>query len=486
MGRFISKRFGLVAFSCFAVGLMGICPGVRADTVIEDSGYAFEKNNPGDTTRISWTKMVALFNQYLSNAKQLNVFAGTCHSGGLANAAGGLKTVPYVVSTATKVDQTTPDGWRNTDQNPPGLLPKHDSDDDVVADSFYKSYTAFFTKQLRTGASTVQQINDLIVNNMAAAGVKGTPQLVSGNGGTAAAKINAGASSLAMEFVGNNDGLNSGIPDQPYLALNPLVNTLSYYRYNRDAQTYGKITVNGDGSYNSFTTGLTNLQTAINANKGNVATNILLDGHGYVTEKNVTPKPAPIPATPKQGEEIAPPAPGIPFSLDIGMDPGFWSDLQEGVTQNTPGLFRADQPDFFLSVSEGSVTGPIGISIDGISLGSYSFSIPSTGGAMLDIPLSDSFLSQLFATNPTMPSDIPISFSVSPDDSMRLALADDILDDPTFNQPEYGTGIGLDVEAVDGVEPVPEPAGLAAIFPAWLLLRRRNRPRLASGAVNRP
>jgi hypothetical protein len=475
MGRFISRRVGLVVSSCLVVGAMGICPRARADVMIEDSGYALEKNNPGDITRLSWTKVVALFNQYLSNAKQLNVFVGSCNSGGLANAAGGLKTVPYVVSTATKVDQTTTDGWRGTDQNPPGLLAKHDSDDDVVAGSFYKSYTAFFTKQLRTGASTVQQISDLITNNMAAAAVPGTPQLVSGNGGDPAAKINAGASSVGMEFVGNNDGLNAGLPDQPYLALSPLLNSLSYYRFNRNPQTYGKITVNGDGSYNSFITGLTNLQTAINANKGNISTDILLDGHGYVTEKNVTPKPAAIPNAPKQGEEIAPPAPGNPFLMDIGMDPGFWSDLHEGVTQNTPGLFRAEQPDFFLSVSEGDVTGPIGISIDGISLGSFSFSIPSTGGATLDVPLSDSFLSQLFALNPTMPSDIPISFSMASGDSMRLSLADDILDDPTFNQTEYGTGIALDVEGTDGLEPVPEPAGFALILPTLALLGFRRR-----------
>jgi hypothetical protein len=60
---------------------------------------------------------------------------------------------------------------------------------------------------------------------------------------------------------------------------------------------------------------------------------------------------------------------------------------------------------------------------------------------------------------------------------MRLALADDILSDPTYAQNEFGTGIGLDVESAVGVEPVPEPASLAAILPICMLLRRVRRQR---------
>jgi hypothetical protein len=357
--------------------------------------------------------MVALFNQYLSNAQQLNVFTSTCRSGGLANAANGLKTVPYVISTATKVDEDTQDGWSEADKNPPGRLPKHDTTDAVVADSFYYSYTAYATKQLRTGASTVQQVHDTAKNGMSQETVGGTPQLVNGNGGNAATNINAGASSLAMVFAGNMAELHEDLPDQPYLAFKPLVTTESYYLYDKTPNTYDKVKVDGDGTYKSFTTGLGNLQTAVDANKGKVTTNLFLEGHGYATEKNVTPQPGAIPAAPKQGEEIAPPPTGGGIMLNIGMDPGFWSDLHEGVTQSTPGLFRVDQPDFFLTVSEGNITQPIGISIDGISLGSFGFSVPSLGGATLDVPLSDSFLTQLFADNPTMPSQIPITFNMA-------------------------------------------------------------------------
>ncbi|MGD0462909.1 MAG: hypothetical protein ABSB74_10515 [Tepidisphaeraceae bacterium] len=472
----ISTRRRLLVSLCLGLTVFGLQLRARADVTIEDSGYVFEKDAPTDTAKLSWTRVVALFNQYLSNAKQLNVFTGTCRSGGLANAANGLKTVPYVVSTATTVDQNTTDGWSTADKNPPGRLPKHDTSDNVVNKSFYYSYTAYATKQLRTGVSTVQQIQDSAKNNMAVdTAVGGTPQLVTGNGGNAATNINAGASSLAMVFAGNMARLHTDLPDQPYLAFKPLVTTTSYYLYDQNPSTTNKVTIAGDGTLKSFNAGLTNLQTAIDANKSNVTTNILLEGHGYATEKNVTPAPGAIPGTPKQGEEIAPPPTGGGIQLNIGMDPGFWSDLHEGVTQSTPGLFRAEQPDFFLAISEGSISQPVGISIDGISLGDFSINVPSTGGAMLDVPLSDSFLSQLFTDEPTMPSQIPITFDLAQGDSFRLALADDILDDPTYTQPEYGTGIGLDVEGVEGMEPVPEPVGLAMVVPVCLLLRRTRR-----------
>ena len=75
-----------------------------------------------------------------------------------------------------------------------------------------------------------------------------------------------------------------------------------------------------------------------------------------------------------------------------------------------------------------------------------------------------------------MPSQIPIEFDLGSGDWFRLALADDILYDPTFLQPEYGTGIALDVESFQGVEPIPEPAGLSLLLiVAAILQRRRNR-----------
>jgi hypothetical protein len=472
----ISTRRRLFSLVCLGLMVFGPQRRVRGDVTIEDSGYVFFQNAKTDTKRISWTKMVALFNQYLSNAKQLNVFAGNCHSGGLANVANGLKTVPYAISTATKVDETTNDGNSNSDKNPPGRLPKHDTNDDVVDNRYYFSYTAYTTKQLRTGVSTVQQIHDAAKDAMAIdTKVTGTPQLVSGNGGDPATNINAGASSLAMVFAGSlADGLNLDLPDQPYLAIKPLVTTTSYYDYNFDAKVVNKVNITGDGSYQSFLEGLTNQQTAIDANKKNVTTNIILAGHGYVTEKNVTPKPDAIPAQPKQGEEIVPPPMDAPIPIGIGIDPGFWSDLHEGVTQFTPGLVRADQPDFFIAMSEGNLNHPIGVSIDGISLGDFSVTVPSTGGATLDVPLSDAFLTELFAAEPTMPSQLPITLDLAPGDSFRLALADDILDDPTYTQGEYGAGIGLDVEGVDD-ESVPEPVGLAMVVPAFLLLCRVRR-----------
>ena len=87
MRRIFSNRFTLAVSSIFAIAATELCRDARADVTIEDSGYSLEKNNPGDTTRISWTKMVALFNQYLSNAQQLNIFTSSCHSGGLTTAA---------------------------------------------------------------------------------------------------------------------------------------------------------------------------------------------------------------------------------------------------------------------------------------------------------------------------------------------------------------------------------------------------------------
>src|SRR5438552_7046987 len=156
----------------------------------------------------------------------------------MIDASAGL-TMPNVISTATNVGEDTTDGWGEANKNPPGRLPKHDSDDDVVADSFYFSYTAYLTKKVRGGAPTVQQLHDAIAADVAADGnVGGTPQITSGKGGDPAQKIDAGSSSLAMIFAGNMADLHDALPFQPYLALKPLLTTTTLRQYDRAPQTF--------------------------------------------------------------------------------------------------------------------------------------------------------------------------------------------------------------------------------------------------------
>src|SRR6266699_3624986 len=91
-----------------AVGIFLIIPTIvlpvarGADVKESDSGVAFEQGGQADARRLSWTRIVEMFNKYLANAKQVNVFAGICRSGGMIDASAGL-TMPNVISTAAKV-----------------------------------------------------------------------------------------------------------------------------------------------------------------------------------------------------------------------------------------------------------------------------------------------------------------------------------------------------------------------------------------------
>src|SRR5207244_3152799 len=114
----------------------------------------------------------------------------------------------------------------------------------------------YLTKKTRAGAPTVQQLHDAIAADMTADGkVPGTPQITSGKAGDASLKINAGNSSLAFIFAGNMADLHEALPFQPYLALKPLVTTTTLRQYDRGAQTFDKVTIDGNGTVKSFTDG---------------------------------------------------------------------------------------------------------------------------------------------------------------------------------------------------------------------------------------
>ena len=92
---------------------------------------------------------------------------------------------------------------------------------------------------------------------------------------------------------------------------------------------------------------------------------------------------------------------------------------------------------------------------------------------MLEVPISDSYLSTLI-TNNDGASQLPITFDLPAGDSFRLSLDDDMLYNPAFEPTDVGTGIAEYVDSIS-YEPFPEPAGLALCLLATAALGRRRR-----------
>jgi hypothetical protein len=456
--------------------LLGVAGSAPADQ-IEIRGISFTVLEDGQQKSYSWAKVVQDLNTYLSDAQQVNIYNSLCRSGLLIEAAQRPKTglkMPWVIGTAVDSTQLAT-GVTGKDENPPGRLKGSDGE-------FYGSYTAYLTKYLQSApTSTVKQLHD-----KAAADVKADPELKpdspqyakTGNDGMTL--YGGTKSSHALVFAGSLTDIRDTEEtpaDDMTSALKAIkqLNSVQYYVHNF---TKGG-NIDGPGTSTNWTTALKNLQTQVQANKGQEVVDLFLLGHSFSSQANATPAPNAIPDAGRQGIVIVNAGNGIPFKLDIAMTAEFWRELAQDVTGHDPSLIRGAQPEFFLGVSESSMAGSFSVAIDGLSVGTF-FIGSNPNGALLDVPLSDSFLANLIKLH-GQDSSLELEFTLASSDTMRLALENDIYFNPDYQFGEYGTGLKV---VVAQTATTPEPSGvvLAMIGAAFLPLVRRQ----ASGQAARP
>ena len=275
-----------------------------------------------------------------------------------------------------------------------------------------------------------------------------TPGSTSGNGANVNLAINGGTnSSHALIFNGSTGGLYPEPLLEQYRALAQAAygftnkgNSLQFYNNNDNPQNYEGTKIDGTGSLANLTAALTQIQTSVNANKGKELVNIFFDGHGYLSA-NAAPQQNGMLGVPKDGALVMGGPGGATTTFSLPTDATFWQELEVGIIPNDQGLMRFFPPQFNLAVSEDNLADQIGITIDGLSLGSFSLA-SSTTGAELDINLPDSFTSELIALAAGAP-DLSVGFTLENDDWFRFSTLDDVYLDPNYVEPQYGFGISM-------------------------------------------
>lgn len=434
------------------VGLSGFV-AARGDDKIQGRGYLFwTEDDDAPAERVEWTKIVKLFNDNLAHVQQLNVFTGCCYSGALINAAANPKntlTPKHVISTAVDHKVKATDGGHNGDQSPPGRLLGAD-------EAYYESYFAYLVKRLRnvSPVATPKSAHDAAKADWLQDKSRSrneTPQYVVGPGANENLALNGGTnSSHAILLVGDAARLWVRPPKECYLALRGMTlhtapNTLKYYQTGRPAGVDGDVTYDGKGTFANFKGAVEAIKTIadVPANQGKVLLNVFLDGHGFNTTKNVCKDANPQPNQPKQGKRMTGGRTG--FSVDVTRR--FWRELTKpnALTLGVPiNWASSGSPRFFLAYSEASLTQPVVIDINGVTLGAYSIASTSIGG-MLEVELSASII-DLLRRQYLGDAELELGVTLAAGDSLRLAIDDDMIFDPLYPAGDFGIGLATMVE----------------------------------------
>ena len=450
-----------------SVLLAGI-PALAAD----DTGLSLFSTNDQDE-RISYLALVKLLNDNLAGAQQVDIYDGVCHGGGLLTAAGNL-SMPFFIGVGEKDPaKCTTSSSSTADQKPPGRLTISPAGNDK---NFYFSFDAYITKRLQNVGTvpTAQSLFTSAQSDVASdPSLKGeTPGSTSGNGANVNLAINGGTSSNhALIFNGTTAGLDTEPLLETYRALaqggygfTNKGNSLQFYNNSDAKQSFEGTNIDGSGKLANLKTALGNIQTSIKANPNKELVNIFFQGHGYL-KAVAAPRGNGMNGVPKDGAVVSG---GGTTTLMLPTDAAFWEDLEVGIEPNDESLTRIFLPQFSLAVSEDSLSAPIGITIDGLSLGS--FSLPSSSkGAELDVNIPDSLTAALLLEADADAS-IPISFTLASGDFFRVATEDDVLLDPNYEQDQYGFGISTVAAGV-----VPEPASVLLLLTGIALLAGLRR-----------
>jgi hypothetical protein len=274
--------------------------------------------------------------------------------------------------------------------------------------------------------------------------------------------INGGTTSNhALIFNGDTDDLYSEPILEQYRALAQAAygftnrgNSLQFYNNNDNPQEFEGTKIDGSASLAHLQTALMNIQMSVNANPGRELVNLFFDGHGFLRAA-AAPQQNGM-SGPRTGVVVAGGPGGATTTFDLTTDSTFWQELEVGIVPNDLGFVRFFLPQFSLAVSGDSMSNPIGITIDGLLLGSFDLA-SSPNGAELDINMPDSFTKQLL-TLAAGNSFIPVSFTLQNGDWFQFATLDDVYSNPDYFEPQYGFGISMVVGP-----PAPEPA-------AWILI----------------
>lgn len=452
---------------CALAGLAGQAQAQKAIT----TGYMFWNKRAEGNDVLSAVNLNKLLNENLGDAQQVNFFLDACYSGAMIDLAADPKykpTIPFCLGTSDNGKTKSTDIYSNKDVDPPGRL-KHST-----KEQYFGGYTPYLVKQLRAGSPKVKDLHALAKADLEKDPGRlynEKPQFATGNGADDQLKINAGTNKkYALVFGGDLSRLYTRPVQEMWLAMKGKgYDSLKLYEHNFIKQTFDGIDFEGQGTYQNFKAELEGYKAAMAADKGKQTASIFLETHGVRDTKDFKYQVNAIPNTPKQGEVVMGQGGGAQ-SLGLLMDGDFWRDLKEDLITDDPNQVRAVQPRFYLSYSEAAfaANSAMDIFLGGIDLGS--FILPSTTiGGMLEVPLTDSQLTQFIALNDGLP-EVSVSFTLADGDSFRVATDDDVLFDPNFTQLNYGTGL------IVGVQGVPAPGALAfGVAALALTTRRRGR-----------
>lgn len=460
------------AIGSAAAAALCVLAGAAHAKPTEDYGLCFwpaDDDKDGNTKRLVWPKILNQVKLNLGKAKQVNWSIDACFSGqAIAQTdTGGFDLgVPTAISTASEATKVMYYNWVSKDNDPAQRL--------KVDNSYLYSWSDYATLRLRDNnpVPTVKDVFDSVKAKLATeqSSLKfQKPQFALRGGASETLKIQGdGTKTRTVIFGGDTNGMNINSQKQMYNAYKAYApDSIVQYRNNYVKQDTNP-PFEGEGTWANFKSALGTLKTQLDAGEANKqVVNLHNVGHG--TKFALNDGKLDGRNTPQgvgDGYLITGSAAG-PDSLDIPMSADMWTFLKVGLLPNDEGLWRVQLPEFHLAYSAQNAPGPFGVSISGLSLGTFMLSPGQLSGDLV-VPLSDTFLSALIAQFDGVPT-LSMQFTLSPGQSIRVGTLDDLLDAPDYRSVRYGTGLSVVVAA-------PTP-GAAAVF-GLLALRagRRRRP----------
>lgn len=425
----------------------------------------------------SHDRIMKALSDNLGDAKQVNIFAFWCNSGGLIDAAkANAPGFKFAIAAATTRDQITQrriDEENNAGGTRPSFILNNTPPFYYIAD--YEGFAGQAVSAKWDNVNTFKKLVDFTSNAydtdplMAKAPDKGShPRLVS-EGAEENAALNGGADgNHLLGFYGDVSergpvSLIDFISRNFYgsLKFRTEPKTSALYVGTKDAGNGFA----GEGSKANFLAGLTNLKTELAKNKGKETVNLLLGGHGFyqTVSKDLQANAAPL--QPRNGRVFNPGA----SVVDFDMGALEWAYLTAPSTPDglTDANLRQAPPEVFVTISEGSIDQPVGLWLNDLFLGEFDLAIGSRGGE-LRVALTDLQIGQLVSMYGGSAS-LNLRIELAGSSWFRLGSDADVLSDELYDVGSAGAGMSFFMSQV------PTPGTLALLALAGLGASRRRR-----------
>lgn len=448
----------------------------RGDEDGKQTGIITREKIGNSTERrlFSHTKLMKVMSDNLADAKQVNIFGLWCASGGLIKAAeANTPSFNYAIGAACEFNKTTQSLLSNKQSPNFGRLQK-------TPKEFLAGFTAFSAHTAAYNWDNSQTF-DAFFSNVGTAfdadpDFKDTPsvgkhpkKISQGADGKAALNGGNAGNHLVQFFGATDDSYDEYASTRLYDSLtNTLVKKLNpktkkYYYDTKDADDK----FSGSGSKSNFTSAMTSLKTELAKNAGKETVNLFLGGHGFyqTVSKDLEANAAPL--QPRGGKLLGPGR----TTLDVAMGDVEWSFLTMPTIANEdePGNTRYLPPEVFITMSEGLISGPIGVWINDLFLGDFATSVGS-GGGELRVALDDGQISRLVSMYGGMDA-LNLSFELRGSDWLRLGSDGDLMADDLYDVGYSGAGLSFYPSEV------PAPGTLVLLALAGLGATRRRRER---------